>query len=54
MGIAPDRARNYCSDSVGTQLNFRAVSAAAASLRAEGALDDAWGEEVRQDFLRRG
>lgn len=54
MGIAPDRAQNYCPDSAGTHLNFRAVSAAAATLRAEGALDDAWGEEVRQDFQRRG
>lgn len=54
LGIAPDRAQNYCSDHAGTELNFRAVSAAAASFRANGALDGDWGEEIRRDFLRRG
>jgi uncharacterized protein YegL len=54
LGIAPDRAQNYCSDHAWTELNFRAVSAAAASFRATGALDETWGEEIRRDFLRRG
>jgi uncharacterized protein YegL len=54
LGIAPDRAQNYCADRDGTALNFRAVSAAAACLRATGALNEDWSEEIRRDFLRRG
>jgi len=54
LGIAPDRAQNYCPDAVGTALNFHAVSAAAAFFRESGAMDARWGEEIRKDFLRRG
>ena len=54
LGIAPDRAQNYCSDGAGTELNFHAVSAAAATFRQTGKMDAAWGEEIRKDFLRRG
>jgi uncharacterized protein YegL len=54
LGIAPDRAQNYCSDSEGTLLNFRAVSAAAASFRASGEVDECWSEAIRADYKRRG
>ena len=54
LGIAPDRAQNFCSDREGTEMNFRVVSAAAANFRATGALDADWGEEIQRDFLRRG
>jgi uncharacterized protein YegL len=54
LGIAPDRAQNYCGDSEGTHLNFKAVSAAAASFRACGLMDENWGEEIQMDYQRRG
>ena len=54
LGIAPDRAQNYCPDAEGTALNFHAVSAAAACIRETGRLDADWSREIRQDFNRRG
>lgn len=54
FGITPDRAQNYCADSEGTKINFRAVSAAAATFRQFGLMEEDWGGEIREDFLRRG
>ena len=39
LGIAPDRAVNYHSDSVGTRLNYAAMSQAVSSLRNSPVLD---------------
>lgn len=54
LGIAPGRAQTYVGDAEGTRQIFRAVSEAAATLREEGRLNPAWGDEVRRDFKRRG
>lgn len=53
IGIAPDRAQEYCWDAEGTRLNFQAVSAAAADFRATGALPGDWCGEIQADFARR-
>jgi len=54
FGIAPDRAQNYHGDSEGTSLNFKVTAQAIASYRESGILADNWGDEIKEDFLRRG
>jgi uncharacterized protein YegL len=54
FGIAPDRAVDYLADSEGTELNFKVMSAAVASFREVGAVDEACFEEIRKDVRRRG
>jgi uncharacterized protein YegL len=53
FGIAPDRAVDYISDSKGTQLNFKVMSAAVATFRQKGAVDDTCFEEIRSDVRQR-
>lgn len=53
FGIAPDRAVDYLADSEGTELNFRVMSAAVASFRKVGSVDEACLEEIRKDVRRR-
>ena len=53
LGIAPDRAANYHSDSVGTRLNYEAVSAAVSAVRASAPLDGSWKGDIDRDFRRR-
>ena len=54
FGIAPDRAVDYLADSEGTELNFKVMSAAVATFREAGTVDEACFEEIRKDVKRRG
>ena len=54
LGIAPERAVNYHSDSQGTRLNYEAVSRAASSVRASAPLGTDWKAEIEQDYRNRG
>ena len=53
FGIAPDRAVDYVPDGAGTELNFRAMSEAAACFRATGAVPAAPMEAIRKDREKR-
>lgn len=50
FGIDEDRAVNYHCDSVGTQLNFEAVSEAIRSVRCSRPLTAEWKSRVEKDF----
>ena len=59
FGIRADRAVNYNCDSIGTEVNFKAISKAVSSVRAcvepyqlDEALAD-WDEDIRSDYLQR-
>ncbi|ACL74580.1 vWA domain-containing protein [Ruminiclostridium cellulolyticum] len=54
FGIAPERAVDYLADSKGTELNFKVMSAAVATFREAGMVDEACFEEIRQDVKQRG
>jgi len=54
FGIAPERAVDYLADSEGTELNFKVMSAAVATFREAGTVDEACFEEIRKDVRRRG
>ena len=53
MGIAPQRAANYCCDGEGTQLNYEVLSQAVCSIRAGAPLGAGWKAKIDHDFLRR-
>lgn len=53
FGIAADRAVTYHADSVGTRLNYEAVSDAASCLRASCPLDGSWKERIDKDYKKR-
>ena len=53
FGIAPDRTADYLADCEGTGLNFRVMSAAVATFRKTGIIDEACFEEIRQDMRKR-
>ena len=54
FGIQADRAVDYVPDSVGTELNFKAMSETVASFRATGAVPDAPMQAIRNDMKKRG
>jgi len=54
FGIAPYRAVDYLADSAGTELNFKVMSAAVATFREAGTVDEACFDEIRKDVKRRG
>ena len=54
FGIAPDRAVDYVPDSVGTELNFQAMSETVACFRATGAVPAGPMEAIRKDVKKRG
>lgn len=54
FGIAPDRAQNYHSDSEGTRLNYDVTAQAIVSFRETGIIAENWGDEIREDYVRRG
>ena len=54
IGISPDRAANYRSDSEGTRLNYDVVSAAVAHYRDASCLPPDWKERIEQDMAERG
>lgn len=53
LGIAPDRAVNYCHDSAGTRLNYATVSAAVSAVRCSEPLCDSWKAPIERDFSLR-
>lgn len=54
IGISPDHAANYRSDSTGTRLNYDVVSAAVAHYREESCLPPDWKDRIEQDMAERG
>lgn len=53
LGIARDRAVNYCADALGTQLNYEAVHRAAASVRGNVPLSAGWKAQIERDYEQR-
>ena len=53
LGIAPERAVNYHSDSKGTRLNYDVVGQAVAAFRGSAPLDEHWKDAIERDFQSR-
>ena len=53
FGIDESRAVNYHSDSVGTAVNFRAVSKAVSYMRQSAPLSAEWKAEIEEDYSSR-
>ncbi|OUP03985.1 hypothetical protein B5F36_07220 [Anaerofilum sp. An201] len=53
LGITPDRAVNYHSDSMGTRLNYETVSQAVSTVRCSAPLDEHWKDAIEEDFQNR-
>ena len=53
-GISRDRAVNYNSDSEGTQILYKSVSAAVGSVRASEGLTADWSDDINADYELRG
>ena len=53
IGIAPERAVSYRSDSVGTRLNYEVIAQAARCLREESCISDDWARSIREDEQKR-
>jgi len=53
IGISPDKAVEYISDSEGTKLNFKIMACATAAFREEGKIETSCLEEIRRDVKRR-
>lgn len=53
FGIDRDRAVNYHSDSVGTQLNYEVVSEAICSVRASRPISADWKQRIDRDYKKR-
>lgn len=52
-GISADRAVDYKCDSVGTKVNFEAVSNAVSHMRCESSVAADWAAPIQSDFKRR-
>lgn len=50
FGIEEDFAVNYHADTVGTELNYEAVSEAVVKLRSGKKIDRTWKEEIERDY----
>ena len=50
MGIAPERAVNYHSDSAGTRLNYEGISQTISAVRSNAPLSADWKEKIEQDY----
>lgn len=53
FGIHRDRAVNYHADSIGTQLNYEAVSVAVSEVRSGKKLDHSWKQTIERDYQER-
>ena len=53
MGIAPERAVNYHSDSDGTRLNYEVLSQTISAVRSNAPLSADWKEKIEQDYQSR-
>ncbi|MDO5435639.1 MAG: hypothetical protein Q4G19_04660 [Clostridia bacterium] len=54
LGIRRDRAVDYTADETGTALNFKVVSEALCSMRAQGTVCEDWAAPIRADHKTRG
>ncbi len=54
FGIGADRAVNYHSDSVGTQLNYEVLNEAICAVRSNAPLDAEWKKRIDEDYEKRG
>ena len=55
FGIAPDRAANYNSDSMGTALNYEVLADTVCEMRFCAApMDGSWKRRIEEDYVRRG
>lgn len=54
FGISADRAVDYLADSMGTELNFQAMSETVACFRSTGAVPAAPMQAIREDVKKRG
>lgn len=54
FGIAPDRATDYVSDSIGTRLSYAAMKEAVTSFRKTGRVKSSCFQAVREDKIQRG
>ena len=54
IGIRPDMTANYHADSIGTQVNFMAVSEAVSEIRAQGSIKKNWKPKIDEDYKSRG
>lgn len=54
FGIAPDRSVNFHNDTVGIDLNYRAVSEAVSAVRACRPLSASWKADIDRDYETRG
>ncbi len=53
FGIGEDRAVNYHSDSVGTQLNYAVMGETISDVRASRPLSAGWKQKIDEDFKKR-
>ena len=53
FGIASNRAVNYHADSIGVQKNFHALGKALSSFRTESVMEEAWRDEIDEDYESR-
>jgi uncharacterized protein YegL len=53
VGIDEEYATNYVADSVGTELNYKAMNMAISCCRSEGIIDKRWKDEVERDYRTR-
>ena len=53
FGISSDRAQSFYSDSAGTELNYCAISEAAADFRQSAAIPKQWNKKIEVDFKKR-
>ncbi len=54
LGIARERAVNYCCDKQGTALNYEVLGEAVRSMRRSGTIRGDWKAEIDADFAKRG
>ena len=54
IGIEEDRAVCYCSDDVGTSLNYQVLSEAVSHVRSGAKLDASWSAPIQADYRKRG
>lgn len=53
MGISPDHAADFLSDSEGTQLNYQVIADTITTYRTSGKLDEQFMDKIREDVQQR-
>ena len=54
VGISPNRAVRYASDSIGTELNYEVLNDTVTMFRASFEINDDWDERIVEDYEERG